>query len=321
MPDRPLADAPPGGAPLPGAVPPGTPPPGSPAAGAAPPVPPLVPGQPPLAILVDYDGTIALTDVSDTITGALLPPEVERELEEAYETGRVGSREIMAREMDLLPPDPRVIDDIVAAQPHDPTFASFVRRARAAGIPVDIVSDGFGFFIGPAMERLGVAADVTIVTARTTFDGGRPRIDFPNGHPTCHVCGTCKRNRVLAHQAAGRAVLFIGDGESDRYAAGYSDFVFAKRSLVAICQGLGWPYARWDQFAEIERWLRNALAAAAPGEPIVARRPHPFFCGPEVWGSFRTAPPEPFTVVGGETAPLGLPQDTGSGRSEPDRAT
>ena len=29
------------------------------------PSPPLRPGQPPLAILVDYDGTIARTDVSD----------------------------------------------------------------------------------------------------------------------------------------------------------------------------------------------------------------------------------------------------------------
>ena len=32
--------------------------------GSAPPVPPLLPGEPPLAILVDYDGTVALTDVS-----------------------------------------------------------------------------------------------------------------------------------------------------------------------------------------------------------------------------------------------------------------
>lgn len=31
--------------------------------GAAPPVPRLLPGEPPLAILVDYDGTVALTDV------------------------------------------------------------------------------------------------------------------------------------------------------------------------------------------------------------------------------------------------------------------
>src|SRR5947207_10786146 len=33
----------------------------------APPPPPLEPGAPPLAILVDYDGTIAQTDVSDAL--------------------------------------------------------------------------------------------------------------------------------------------------------------------------------------------------------------------------------------------------------------
>jgi 2-hydroxy-3-keto-5-methylthiopentenyl-1-phosphate phosphatase len=276
------------------------------------PVPPLLPGQPPLAFLVDYDGTIALTDVSDTITAALLPEALERELAEAYETGRIGSREIMRREMDLLPADRERILDIVAAQAHDLTFPSFVRTAHAAGIPVEIVSDGFGFFIEPAMRRLGIADLVTVVTAATTFDGGRPSISFPNGHATCFVCGTCKRNRVLAHQDAGRSVVFIGDGESDRYAAGYSDHVFAKRSLVDICRGLGLPYTTWDRFVEIEAWLTRAMASGR-SEGIVARRDRAFICGPEVWGSGLTAPPRPFAVRGGETAPIGFVPADGDG--------
>src|SRR5205814_576591 len=77
-----------------------------------------------------------------------------------YDAGLMGSREVMRREIDVLPPDPAAIDEIVAAQPHDPSFAPFARRARAAGIPVEIVSDGFGFFIEPAMRRLGVAEAV-----------------------------------------------------------------------------------------------------------------------------------------------------------------
>jgi HAD superfamily phosphoserine phosphatase-like hydrolase len=271
------------------------------------PVPPLVPGAPPLAILVDYDGTIALTDVGDTIMVEFVPRPIWDELELAYETGRLGSREIMAREVALLPPDPARVMAIVDAQGHDPAFAGFVRRARAAGIPVEIVSDGFGFFIEPAMRRLGVLDDLAIVTSRTRLPGpdGPGDISFPNGHPTCLVCGTCKRQRVLAHQAAGRAVVFIGDGESDRYAAGYADFVFAKRALIRICEGSGWPYARWESFAELDAWLADEIAAIATGRPTVERRPHEFFCGPEVWGPGLLAPPELFTVPGGETAPLG----------------
>jgi hypothetical protein len=41
--------------------------------GTAPPVVPLRPGEPPLALLVDYDGTIALTDVSDMVMAEHVP--------------------------------------------------------------------------------------------------------------------------------------------------------------------------------------------------------------------------------------------------------
>jgi 2-hydroxy-3-keto-5-methylthiopentenyl-1-phosphate phosphatase len=167
----------------------------------------------------------------------------------------------------------------------------FVRRAQAAGIPIEVVSDGFGFFIEPALAALGVV-ELPIVTARTRFEGRQASIEFPNGHPSCLVCGTCKRNRVLAHQAAGRAVVFIGDGESDRYAAGYSDIVFAKRSLVRICLEAGWAFRRWTEFREIDAWLAETLSNwQADPTTLLGLRPHPFFCGPEVWGAGLVDPP------------------------------
>ena len=55
-----------------------------------------------------------------------------------------------------------------------PGFVPFVRRAQAAGIPVEVVSDGFGFFIEPALEALGVG-ELPVVTARTTSRAGGRR--------------------------------------------------------------------------------------------------------------------------------------------------
>jgi 2-hydroxy-3-keto-5-methylthiopentenyl-1-phosphate phosphatase len=200
--------------------------------------------------------------------------------------------------MSLVRADAEDLLTTAATQPLDPGFAPFVGRARAAGIPVEVVSDGFGFFIAPTLERLGLG-DLPVATARTTFARRRARIEFPNGHPDCLVCGTCKRNRVLAHQAAGRAVAFIGDGESDRYAAGYSDLVFAKRSLVGICEREGWPYRHWQDFAELDAWLAATIEAAR-SDPASLPRPsgRPFFCGPEVWGPGRHDPPAPQEVPG-----------------------
>jgi 2-hydroxy-3-keto-5-methylthiopentenyl-1-phosphate phosphatase len=258
--------------------------------GAAPLVPSGAPGNVPLAILVDYDGTVALTDVSDTVMAEHMPGGWEAEVA-AYDAGLAGSRRLMEFEVGLVIGPAAPLLATAAAQPHDPGFVPFVRRAQAAGIPVEVVSDGFGFFIQPALDALGVG-ELPVVTAVTMFTGDRASIAFPNGHPTCLVCGTCKRNRVLAHQAAGRVVVFIGDGESDRYAAGYADVVFAKRSLVRICIEAGWPFLRWTEFREIESWLEDVVAAwEADPRSLAGPVVRPFFCGPEVWEEGLVDPP------------------------------
>ena len=274
--------------PAPGLPPLPDPPTSSP--GALAPIPRLADGAPPIALLVDYDGTIARTDVSDALMAQFVTGEWEAWVAE-YDAGRVGSRRLMAWELGLIDADPVALGELAASQPHDPAFRAFAERARAAGIPVEVVSDGFGFFIEPALAALGVGW-IPVVTAATTFGPGGAHIDFPNGNAACFVCGTCKRDRVLAHQAAGRRVVFIGDGESDRYAAGYSDVVFAKHSLERFCLEQGWPFERWTSFAEIDRWLAAELAAFAT-DPGSYPRPvtRPLFCGAEVWGPGRFDPP------------------------------
>ena len=261
-----------------------------------PPIPPLRDDEPPLALLIDYDGTISLTDVTDEVMATHVPG-VWEEAAALYDAGRMGSRRLMAWEMDLVEADSQALLATAALQPHDPGFVPFVRLAQAAGIPIEVVSDGFGFFIRPALQAMGVG-ELPVVTARTVFTGRRARLEFPNGHPTCLICGTCKRQRVLAHRAAGRRVVFIGDGESDRYAAGYADVVFAKRHLERICVEAGWPFQPWSGFDEIHAWLAATLGnwradpsswpAVTSGEPP----PNGFFCGPEAWGEGLVDPPE-----------------------------
>jgi 2-hydroxy-3-keto-5-methylthiopentenyl-1-phosphate phosphatase len=231
--------------------------------------------------------------VSDTIMAEFVTGEWE-EMAARYDAGLIGSRRLMELEMELLGPiDPARLAETAAAQPHDAGFAPLVARAGEAGIPVEVVSDGYGFFIPSALASLGLS-DVPIVTAQTTFPDGRAAIAFPNGHPDCFVCGTCKRNRVLAHQDAGRAVVFVGDGESDRYAAGYADIVFAKRSLVRLCLENGWPFRRWTEFSEIDAWLAATIEAwTHDRRAIPPPTAHPFFCGPEVWGPGLWDPPAP----------------------------
>jgi 2-hydroxy-3-keto-5-methylthiopentenyl-1-phosphate phosphatase len=202
----------------------------------------------------------------------------------------------MTHEMAMVDTETADLHATAAAQPHDAGFVPFVRRAQAADIPNEIETYGYVFFIEPALVGLGVP-ELPIVTARTTFAGRRASIDYPFGNPRCLVCGTCKRERVLAHRAAGRRVVFIGNGESDRYAAGYSDVVFAKHSLVRICLEAGWPFQRWTEFREIDAWLMATLdawrmdPAMLSAIPAGAPPPNGFFCGEQVWGEGLVDPP------------------------------
>jgi HAD superfamily phosphoserine phosphatase-like hydrolase len=233
--------------------------------------------RPQLAILVDYDGTIARADVSDEYVRRAASREAWQALDAAYLEGRLGSRELLEAEARLLPSDASRLPDMTDIQVHDPAFAPFAAFANEAGVPVEVISDGLGFFVRPAIRSLGLS-ELPVFAAAIEFGGVEPRITFPDGHPTCLVCGTCKRQRVMAHRAMGRHVAFVGDGHSDRFAAWYADTVFARDHLADLCDEMGIRYQRWDDFRDVHAWLARALI----GEPLATPVARPFICGPEV---------------------------------------
>jgi 2-hydroxy-3-keto-5-methylthiopentenyl-1-phosphate phosphatase len=230
------------------------------------------------AVLVDYDGTIATNDVTDDLIRAASSEKEWLALEQAYREGAIGSRALLEAETRLLPRDRADLPDILSQQPHDPTFASFVASAKTMGAIVEIVSDGLGFFVEPAIAALDVGA-IEIYSANVEFASSGPTIRFPHGNPECLRCGTCKRSRVLTHQAAGRHVVFVGDGYSDQYAVAYADTVFAKGDLVGICRDRQIAFRPWSTFDDVESWLSGLGPDGLPGPTA-----RPFVCGPEAWG-------------------------------------
>ncbi|MCI0690023.1 MAG: HAD-IB family phosphatase, partial [Sporichthyaceae bacterium] len=231
-----------------------------------------------IAFLVDYDGTIATIDISDELVRVASSTEQWLALDLAYRRGEIGSRALLEAEAQLLPRSAAELPDL--AQEHDPAFLPFVRYAQGHGILVEVVSDGLGFFVGPAIAALGLP-EVPVFAAALEFGPHGPAIMFPNGHPTCRLCGTCKRERILHNQQAGRHVVFVGDGYSDRYAVCHADTVFAKGDLATICDGLGRRYQKWTTFTDVQAWLSDALAGGGLPGPVS----RPFVCGPELDGT------------------------------------
>jgi 2-hydroxy-3-keto-5-methylthiopentenyl-1-phosphate phosphatase len=192
-------------------------------------------------VFLDFDGTVSRADVVDAILERYAGPEWLR-VEEEWRAGRLGSRECLRRQMALVRAAPGAIDSLVDAIGIDEGFAALLEVCAAGGVPVHIVSDGFDYCIGRLLRLAPETAQAAVQAVQVRAShlepagGGEWRTAFPFPEEPCvHGCATCKPAVMRELTPEGRAVVFVGDGLSDRYAAAAADLVFAKDKLATYC--------------------------------------------------------------------------------------
>lgn len=221
-------------------------------------------------IVCDFDGTIAVEDTTDTLLERFGRPGWQA-LESDWRAGRIGSRECMAGQVALLDMDRAEFEAHLAASAIDPQFAGFVRAAHAAGIHIEVLSDGLDHAIRAILGRHGLDW-LPITSNRISAAGERTwRLAFPNASSECRSgSGTCKCARAGAARAGRRRVLLIGDGASDFCVAQTADFVFAKGKLIEYCADKGIAHAPIRDFADALALLPGLIGADPAAAPFAA---------------------------------------------------
>jgi 2-hydroxy-3-keto-5-methylthiopentenyl-1-phosphate phosphatase len=219
------------------------------------------------AVVIDFDGTICPQDVSEEILAEFASPEWW-EIDLEFRRGEIGSRECLVRQGALLSgTNEAMLEFALDHFALDPSFVPFASWAQESGIHVVVASDGFGFYLEPMLRAAGVDG-VTVYANETAMGNGRqPTFSFPNSHPICVGCGTCKMLVVLQSRERHGPVAFVGEGHSDRYGALYSDLVFAKKHLVDLCMRDGIPFQMWDTFDDVRASLERAGELPGPVAP------------------------------------------------------
>jgi 2-hydroxy-3-keto-5-methylthiopentenyl-1-phosphate phosphatase len=197
------------------------------------------------------------------VLGRLALPEW-RAVEEEWVAGRIGSRECLSRQIDLIRATDTELDAVIAGIEMDPAFPAFVALCRDLGFDVRIASDGLDRVIAAVLKRAGLT--IPFSSSRLVQTGERTwRLEFPHAVERCEALNaTCK-----CALARGATTLFVGDGRSDFCVSKHVDLVLAKQPLAQHCRDNGVRYVEIASFADAIQHLREvadrtpAPAAAA----------------------------------------------------------
>lgn len=221
-------------------------------------------------VFVDFDGTIAPTDTTDQLLERFATP-AWRDIEEEWKAGRIGSRECLVRQIDLVRADPEALDAFIAGIEIDPYFATFVAACERRGHPVAVVSDGLDRTVAATLRRHKLK--LPHYANHLEWRGGdRWRLTFPHARSDCQaLSGNCKCR--FTESPALELRIVVGDGRSDFCMAGRADLVLAKGSLLEHCVQAALPHRAFASFAEatdllagwLEGYVPTAIGEAARG--------------------------------------------------------
>jgi 2-hydroxy-3-keto-5-methylthiopentenyl-1-phosphate phosphatase len=187
-----------------------------------------------MPLALDWDGTCTVADSLVEAIRLFGDPSVFRERFASY-------GESLAAEVGTIRASAEEVEAWAAAEVRvSPGLRDLVERHGAV-----IVSSGLPQLIRPVLGREGLEVEVRCNDADPQPTGWR--LSFRDAGP-CPVCGDMCKRRSLP---AGRPLVYVGDGVSDRCAARAADRVFARSWLADDLDASQLPHERFETLADV----------------------------------------------------------------------
>jgi 2,3-diketo-5-methylthio-1-phosphopentane phosphatase len=203
------------------------------------------------SLVVDFDGTTTIADVGDEICDRFGDASW-RELDRAWERKEIGLHEaqrimwgaVRGRADEIL----GFVREVGGLRPG---FDDLLMRAREDGWRVVLASGGFDFYIEHVLGAARIGSLSEIFCNRGALADGGVRVDFPwLERFGCPLCGVCKGRVCDEERLAGRRVVFVGDGTSDRCVRGRAATIYAVRGSK-LAKECGSMCVEFEHFEEI----------------------------------------------------------------------
>jgi HAD superfamily phosphoserine phosphatase-like hydrolase len=205
-------------------------------------------------VVIDVDSTLAGIEGIDWLA-TRRGPELAREvasLTERAMTGEMPLERVYGLRLTMVAPSRDDVGALSAAYRNAvaPGAAAAIRRMRAAGVTVALVSGGVREAILPLARELGLpAAAVHAVSVR--FDGSGAYVGYDEKSPLSTQTG---KESIVRDLDLPRPLLAVGDGATDAAMRGAADAFAAYTGFVrraAVIAAADLEIASFDRLAEI----------------------------------------------------------------------
>ena len=127
------------------------------------------------------------------------------------------------------------LDDFIETMQVEDTFHHLVDYCESNNMKLFILSDGFDYYIKKILEKYGLL-HLPFYANELSISDNRFVPSFPFEIENCAGSANCKWAHIISNSADNDFTVYVGDGYSDRHAAQFCDFIFAKSDLLKFCE-------------------------------------------------------------------------------------
>ena len=209
-----------------------------------------------LAVLVDFDGTIAKTDASYAVLDRFGDKEW-LEVENKALAHEITLLEALRLQAGMVKAGPReaerYLKDTIEIRDG---FREFALWCRDEGIHLEICSDGFSWTIEVLLSHWELEW-IPWTSNHTVPKKEGWTIEFPYLRENCRINANCKCSHYERLKESHETVLFVGDGITDECVSRRADVVFARDRLLETCVKEGVDCIPWTEWKDVHQRIMN----------------------------------------------------------------
>lgn len=208
------------------------------------------------AFVSDFDGTISKKDFYHIVIEKYFPQ--GKTLYKEWKKEKILDIDFLQTVFTSIHQDKQQIARDIASIPIDEYVPALIKKIQENGGDVYILSAGTDYYIHPILEKYDIK-NVQVYANRGMFKDNNIHLSLDKtAWSYSKRYGIDKSKVIKKLKDTYEKVYFAGDSEPDSHPAAYADLTFAKNDLIRLLKEQKIPCKAFDNFNDIEAFLRNA---------------------------------------------------------------